>query len=73
MTIWFCEDLDDPRQSGFGRTKRDAERYVSGNRGYDYYVGSGFGECVKDGWAKRAVKIDVPPAVAAVLLAASRV
>jgi len=75
VTLWMCEDLggDDPPQHGFGRTKGEAERYVSGNRGYDGYDGSGFGECVADGWAKPAVRIVVPEGVAAVLLARCRV
>lgn len=73
MKLWMCEDLDSPADSGFGKTRRDAERYVSGNRGYDGYDGTGFKECVADGWAKPAVRIDVPTPVAAVLLERCRV
>lgn len=71
VKLWMCEDLDDASQSGFAATKRDAERRVSGNRGYDYYDGTGFKQCVADGWAKPAVCITVPAPVAAVLLEAS--
>lgn len=69
-TIWMCEDRENVEESGFGLRKHDAQRYVSGNRGYDLYTGDGFKECVKDGWAKPAVRIKVPSAVAAVLLKA---
>ncbi len=69
MKIWFCEDIEDPEQSGFGKSKNDAERYVSGNRGYDYYTGEDFCQCALDGWAKPAIQIDVPDAVALVCLA----
>jgi hypothetical protein len=66
-TIWMCEDREDPAESMFGETKRDAERRCSGNRGYDYYTGS-FKQCVEDGWCKPAVKIKVPSAAYHVLI-----
>lgn len=65
ITIWICEDLDSPGESGFGLTKYDAERHVSGNRGYDDYNRSGFNECLKDGWCKKAYKYNVPKCIAA--------
>lgn len=67
-TIWFCEDLYTPGDSGFATTKREAEGYVSGNRGYDNYDGSKFKACARDGWAKPAIRIEVLPAVKEALL-----
>lgn len=68
VTIWFCEDMGNGGH-GYGKTKREAETYVSGNRCYDYYDHSGFASCVEDGWAKPAVRIQVPKPVADSLLA----
>ena len=67
MKIWYVE-CTDGIYHGYGRTRGDAESYVSGNYGYDYYDGSGFKDCVADGWAKRAVVIVVPRLVAETLL-----
>jgi hypothetical protein len=67
-TIWFCEDLSQPENSGFGDTKVEAESLVSGNYGYDDYNGANFKQCVADGWSKPAVRITVHEAVAACLL-----
>lgn len=74
MKIWFCEDVGNceqffTREHGFGTTKEEAESFVSGNRGYDYYDGSGIAECIADGWAKEAVEVEMPDAIAKYLLA----
>lgn len=67
MKLWFVEDTDGGPH-GYGKSRKEAESFVSGNRGYDYYDGSGFKECLADGWAKPAVVINVPKPVAETLL-----
>lgn len=67
VKLWFVEDTDGGPH-GYGKTRKEAEAFVSGNRAYDDYDGSRFRQCVADGWAKPAVEITVPEPVAATLL-----
>jgi len=63
LTIWMCRDLRDSAQSGFARSKRQAEEYVATNRGYtDPSV------CATEGWCEPAVQIEVPEPVASTLI-----
>lgn len=70
VTIWMAEDSV-PDQSGFGTTQEQAERFITENRAYDHGNG-GYTQAIKDEWAKPAVKIKVPAAVAAVLIESNR-
>lgn len=67
VTIWMCEDLDDPLASGFGEDKEDAERIVLKNYGYHDYDGYP-NKAVIGGWCKEAIEIKVPKIVADCLL-----
>lgn len=68
MKLWMAEDLDDSSQSGFGYTKKAAESYVAGNRGFDHYNRTGIQECKDNAWMHEAVEIEVPYPVGVILL-----
>lgn len=65
MKIWFCEDIGDDNSEihGFATTKKKAEEIVAYNRGY-----TNFEDCIKDEWAKKAIKIDLLKPIAMTLL-----
>lgn len=72
--IWFAENLVVPEESGFGRTKRDAEAFVAGMCELDEarcaadFSGAAIARLVVERLARRAVRIRVPIAVAKTLL-----
>lgn len=67
MKIWMCEDKGDKSQSCFGKTRSEAVQGVLNNRGF-----TTFEELKENDWVKDPIRIEVPAAVAAVLLRSSR-
>lgn len=73
VKIWFCEYLGTPDigfDHGYGRLKQDAQDYVKMNLSRNYEP---YSRLVMDGWAKPAVRIEVPEAVAETLILTCRI
>lgn len=57
--VWICEDLDDKAQSGFARSKRQAEYVAASNRGYDFGGPKDVKDAIKEGWIKEAIRVQM--------------